>query len=108
MSDKAIPHDRAFWRNHYGKWRRSQLSKAEFGRKAGLSITRFYYWCRVFEHEEQVGSKPKPPGAFVPLSLAAELPPAFSLTLGDVTLRCDQAVSGPQLRDWLVAIRSSL
>ena len=108
MNDQVIPHNRAFWRDQYRQWRNSHLSKAEFCRKASLSITTFYYWCRGFEREEQLVSLPKQSGGFVPLALSVDSSSTFSVTLCDVTLRCDQPVSGPQLRDWLVAIRSSL
>jgi hypothetical protein len=99
---------RQFWQEQVEQWQTSKLSKAAFCRQAALKVTTFYYWCKVFEQPEIESDLRELPSAFIPLELTRDSAPAFSLKVADVTLSCNQPVSSNQLRQWLVAIRSTL
>lgn len=105
MEESKGSSGQAFWREQYERWQGSEKSKAAFCREASLSVERFYYWSRRFE-----GSGSAPRGglssAFLPVSLMGGAVSSFSLQVGEVTISSDQPVSGRQLREWLVAIRS--
>ena len=114
LADNANP-DHASWRDHYERWRRSDLSKGAFCRENALNAGRFYYYCRVFSAEEPgtapVAERCAPAlTSFVPLAITQvpEPEPALRVQIADVTLSCASAVSAEQLKQWLQAIRSTL
>ncbi len=108
MESNTIKRGRQFWLTQYNQWQGSNLSRAAFCRRSSLNVTSFYYWCKKFTASEIEPPKQKRPPTFIPLSLARESSPAFTLTLADVTLSCNHSVSSLQLREWLGVIRSTL
>ena len=108
MEIDQVQGGRQFWQERYEEWRSSDLSKAAFCRQASLSVTTFYYWCRVFDREGMKSSMHERGSAFVPLELTRESTSSYTIKLADVTLTCNQPISAGQLRQWLAVIRSSL
>ena len=99
---------RHFWQKQYEKWQSSNMSKAAFCKQAALNVTSFYYWSKQFSKAQAKPDTQKRLPTFIPMTLTQESTAAFSIKLGDVTLSCDQPVSNHQLRQWLMAIRSTL
>ena len=99
---------RHFWQQQYEKWLSSNMSKATFCKQEALSVTSFYYWSKQFSKTQAKPDRQKRLPTFIPMTLTQESTAAFSIKLGDVTLSCDQPVSNHQLRQWLMAIRSTL
>ena len=108
MDIEQINGGRQFWQEQYEQWQNGDLSKAAFCRQASLKVTTFYYWCRVLARAEMQSNPHDLPTAFVPLELTRESASAFSLNVADVTISCNHPISANQLRQWLMAIRSSL
>jgi hypothetical protein len=73
---KSSSQKTAYWRNHVDAWRESELSQAEYSRRAGVSHKALGYWKRRFDREPPVdGASPTIVSVPMPPSPEPQIPP---------------------------------
>jgi hypothetical protein len=64
-----------YWSDHVSRWKKTNLSKAEYCRQNGLAKHRFHYWFHKLERSAEA------PPTVVPLSFPLQDPPPEHTTV---------------------------
>lgn len=110
VNNRAQRHPKMWWLEHYQAWRDSGQTKIGYCTAHGIKLSSFYNWVCRFQKNSSANSLAKTGKTVSPFIEVAVCPTSLararSLTVGDITVGFDEALSASDIAQWAKSLRA--